>query len=133
MSIEDFNVVSAKLASWGYVNILWNAQTIISAAEIADWDPHKWPFEQCIRLIASAALAVRQKAGVALGCLKLLRRSTCGEFRQSAVIQAVLNAVGNRREVAWMHDNLDAAFGIDFPSAEFLRPELKYWLDSHVG
>ncbi len=131
LTIETYNLVSAKLASWGYTQILWNPETIIRAAEYAKWDPQEWPLEQCIKLIPKSSLSLPAKARVALECLKLLRRSRCSAFLQSAVIQAILSGVGDRRAVTWMHGRLDNEFLIDFESAEFLRPELKYWLASH--
>ena len=40
----------------------------------------------------------------------------------------VLDALGNMNTVTWMFQHLDQFFGIDVPTAEFLKPELSYWL-----
>ena len=42
-TMEDFNLVSAKLAAWNYTDILWNADTIISAGEYVNWDIQPLP------------------------------------------------------------------------------------------
>jgi hypothetical protein len=133
LTIEDFNLVSAKLASWDYSAIIWSAETIIASGVHAEWAPQKWPFKQCMDLIAKAALPLPAKARIALTCLKLLRQSSCSELRQSPVIQAILDALGDRPAVVWMYNRLDQVFAIDFQSAHFLRPELEYWLNSHLA
>lgn len=132
VSENDYHLVSAKLAAWKYGVITWNAFTIIRAGEFSQWDTETWPFKQCIALLSNSSLTLRLRADIALQSLKALRRSSCNELRQSAVIQALLTAIGDRRAVAWMHDRLDHVFALDFTSVRFLRPELVYWLNSHV-
>lgn len=130
LTIDDFNLVSAKLASLSYTEILWRAETIIRSGEHAEWDPQRWPFKQCIELIAKSPLSLPARAHIALACLKLLRQSSCIEWKQSPVIQAILDAIDDRRAVAWMYRKLNQVFMIDFQSAGFLRRELEYWLNS---
>jgi hypothetical protein len=60
--------------------------------------------------------------------LRLLRRSNCIPFKQTPVVQSVLDAVGNTGAVRWMLQRLYPFFGIDFSSADFLKAELLYWL-----
>ena len=133
LSKDDFDLVSAELASWNYGVIVWNAATIIRAGAHAGWDPEMWPFRQCIALLAKSEERPPIRAQIAIETLKLLRRSTCSELRQSPIIQSVLSAVGDRQAVAWMHRNLKQAFAVDFPSALFLTPELEHWLASRIG
>jgi tetratricopeptide (TPR) repeat protein len=132
LTIVDFALVSAKLASWSYTAIIWKAETIIQSGEHAEWDPQRWPLKQCIKLIAKARLDLPARARIALACLKLLRQSSCIELKQSPVIQAILDAIRDRQAVAWMYNRLDQVFMIDFQSADFLRLELEYWLNSHL-
>ncbi len=68
-----------------------------------------------------------------LRCIKLLRESNCSEIAQSAVVQALLTATGNRRSVEWIQRQLGLAFGLDVVSIAFLRPEIEYWLSEHVS
>jgi hypothetical protein len=68
------------------------------------------------------------KARLAMDFLRFLRRSNCIELKQSPIVQATLDAVGNPNAVKWMHQQLDQFFKIDYPSAEFLKLELSYWL-----
>jgi hypothetical protein len=133
LSKDDFDLVSAELASWNYGVIVWNAATIIRAGVHAGWDPERWPFRQCIALLAKSEERPPIRAQIALETLKLLRRSACSELRQSSIIQSVLSAVGDRQAVAWMHRSLEQAFAVDFPSALFLMPEFEHWLASRIA
>ena len=133
LSKGNFDLISAKLASWDYGVTVWNAATIIRAGAHAGWDAEKRPFRQCIALLAKSKERLPVRAQIAFETLKLLRRSTCGELRQSTVVQSILSAVGDRRAVAWMHRSLKQAFAVDFPSELFLAQELERWLASRIG
>jgi len=120
--------ITAKLAAWNYVATIWNPLDLITAGNLCDWDVSRWPLKQCIRLIGTCPLPLPNKAHLAIEFFRLLRRSTCIELKQSAVVQAVLDTLGNPTAVGWMLRRLDQFFPIDVPSAEFLKLELSYWL-----
>ena len=128
MLLEDFNLATAKLAAWDYMNITWNPETIIAAGIEAKWKTDTWPLSQCLALIETSTLHISVKVHTVAQFLQLLRRSDCIEMNQSAVIQATLNSLGDARAVRWILRRLDHLFGIDIPSAEFVCLELKYWL-----
>ena len=125
---DTYSDITAKLAAWNYVATVWNSQDVITAGELCDWDVNQWPLKQFLRLIGTCQLPPSGRADLALDVFRLLRRSACIELKQSAVIQAVLDAVGSTSAVEWMLQRLDQSFRIDFPSAEFLKLELSYWL-----
>ena len=133
VSVDDFNSVSCRLAAWHYINTIWNSETVNRSGELADWDPKQWPFKQSIELFSTMPNSLIEKAGIALATIRLLRRSSCIPLRQSAVIQSILTALGSRDVVLLMRGQLGATFGIDVASAAFVRPELDYWLLSHLG
>lgn len=131
VSIENFNLVTAKLASWHYGSIIWNPATIIAAGIEAAWNTDAWPLSQCIALIEKSNLPTPAKVGIVVEFLTRLRRSECIEMKQSAVIHAVLNALGSPGAVRWIHGRVDHIFGIDIPSADYVRLTLEYWLSKH--
>jgi tetratricopeptide (TPR) repeat protein len=133
LSDDDFQLATAKLASWNYAPTLWGPATIIRAGDHAEWDTEQWPLKQCIDLISKSDLTLDRKARTALDTLKLLCRSKCSEFRQPAVIQAILDAVGHWGAVNWISGRLNVELGIDVASATFLRFELGMWLAANSG
>jgi hypothetical protein len=132
IATDEFDLITAKLASWNYVSTVWKAATIIRAGRHASWDHQKWPFKQCIALIGKSAVNVREKAQIALEALKLLRQSDCGPIRQSPIIQAILNSVGSPQAVMGIYGRLRREYAVDYPSLDFFEPEFEYWLKSHV-
>ncbi len=120
--------VTAKLAAWNYNITFWEPQDFIVAAEIAKWDVNDWPLHQFIRLIRSSVLSLDEKKQFGIAIMQLLRRSSCNEFMQTSVVQAILDAIENIDAVTWMLSKIDGFFRIDFPSASFLKYELNYWL-----
>lgn len=124
----QYDLISAKLAGWRYANTMWNAATIIAAGRHAEWRTNGWPFVDCIQLLANPGVPTLGKVRIVRDFLKLLRHSDCSEFKQSAVIQALLDQLNNPYAVRWIKRQLDNQFGVDIPSAKFLRLELDYWL-----
>jgi tetratricopeptide (TPR) repeat protein len=128
VSSEAYSGITAKLAAWNYITTVWNPQDVISAGNLCDWDSNQWPLKQCLRLIGMCPLPLPAKARLAGEFFRLLRQSPCRELKQTSVVQAVLNALGHRNAVEWLLRNLGQFFPIDVASAQFLEPELVYWL-----
>jgi hypothetical protein len=110
------------------VSIIWNPEAIAAAGIVADWDMNKWPLPQCISLIAKSPLSSGDKVQIVIEFLRLLRRSPCGDLRQTPIVQATLDALGDARAVRWIFQRLDEIFPLDIASVLMLRPELLYWL-----
>jgi len=125
---DIYSEITAKLAAWNYVSILWYPRDVITAGNLCDWDVNGWPLKQCIQLIGKCPFPLAGKARLAIEFFRLLRRSSCAGLRQSAVVQATLDAVANTSAVEWMLQRLDHFFRIDYLTAEFLKVELLYWL-----
>ena len=125
---NTYSEFTAKLSAWNYIATVWHPQELTVAGSLCDWDANAWPLKQCIRLIGTCPLPLARKARLAIDFFRLLRRSDCIELKQSALVQAALDAVGNARAVEWMLQRLDQFFQVDYPSAEFLKMELSYWL-----
>jgi len=132
LTAAEYDLVTAKLASWDYTIVVWNAHTLIAAGEEAKWDTQAWPLKQCLALITKSELQGIVNARIVLEFIKLLRRSSCIELKQNAVIRAALDALGSPRAVRWMLERIDAVFTIDIPSAEFVRLVLQFWLSNRL-
>lgn len=129
ITAETYSKITIQLAAWNYVNTIWFPEDVIAGGDLSEWDVNKWPLRQSIRLIGQCPIQYRGR--IALDCIRLLRRSSCGELRQSAVIQAILSSVKSVSIVEWMLQNIDREFPIDIPFANFVRWELGYWLRGH--
>ncbi len=132
MTAPAYDLATAKLASWSYAAIVWNANTLIAASEEAKWDAEAWPLKHCLALIQKSEDGGITNPQIVLEFIKLLRRSSCIELRQSVVIQATLDAIGSVQAVRWMLRKIDTMFMVDITSAEFVRLELQYWLSRKV-
>ena len=128
LTMEDFDLITAKLAAWRYVSIIWTPATIVAAAREADWHVNVWPLSEFMSVIRQAEIPFSGKRGMIAEVLKRIRKSDCSELRQTAVIQAILDAFGDINAVRVILQQLDLLFGVDIRSAVFIRFELQYWL-----
>lgn len=124
----QFQLLTAKLVSWKYAQIVWDAETILAAAKHAEWDASRWPLRQSIELIGNRTVPRRARARILLSTFKLLRRSDCIELKQTPIIQALLDAFNDPKAIVWMRGQLENVFPIDFMSVDFIELELAYWL-----
>ncbi len=125
---ETYSTITAKLAAWNYISTIWHPQDLVAAGKACDWDVEAWPLKQCIQLIDTCPLPLSKRARLAMEFFRLLRQSDCIDLRQTSVIRATLNSVGNRGAVEWMLQHVDECFPLDHGSAEFVRIHLQYWL-----
>jgi len=132
ISSEIYSETTAKLAAWGYIATIWSAQDIIAAGKLSGWDAKAWPLKQCIQLINLSEMSSPKKARIALDFFRMLSRSDCLKIKQTAIIQATLNALNSIRGTQWILENLDHSFGLDVPSEEFYKLELAYWLNPEL-
>lgn len=132
LTATEYELLTAKLMSWNYTSIVWNAQTLIAAGEEANWDVEAWPLKQCLGLVGNSGPQGILNAHIVLEFIKLLRRSSCIELKQGAVIRAALDSLGTPRMVRWMLGRLNSVFPIDYSSVEFVQLELQYWLSNKL-
>ncbi len=128
----EYNLITAKLLSWQYSTIIWNAHTLIAAGEEAKWDSEAWPLKQCFALVRKSRHQGVVNARIVFEFFKLLRRSSCIELKQSFVIRAALDALGSPRATRWMLERIHTMFLVDIASAEFVQLELQFWLRSRL-
>ena len=126
--IDDgaYGIITAKLTAWNYGVTIWNPRDVIVAGGLCGWDVDEWPLKQCLRQFGQCPLVPAAKVGLALNFFVLLRSSACNPLVHSSVIRAVLDAIGDRRMVRFMLDQLNSM--IDVPTAMFVHPDLLYWL-----
>lgn len=128
LSLADFDLVTAKLVSWNYTAIVWNARTVIAAGVEANWEPQTWPLLQCLAVVAKVSLRAPERISIVIEFLQLLRRSNCPEKKQRAMIHAILDTVGDVQAVCQILEGIYVVFGVDIPSAEYFRLALLDWL-----
>ncbi|HEY0984308.1 PIN domain-containing protein [Schlesneria sp.] len=128
ISRNEFNIVTAKLAAWNYTNVIWSAETIIAAGSYTDWNVSEWPFRDSIALISQFSGGFLHKAHSVIDFLRCLRRSSCNEFKQGIVIHTLLQDLGNIELVEMISRHAYSIFGVDLPTASFVRQEFTRWL-----
>lgn len=132
MSMYEFDLVTAKLAAWNYTNVIWTPETIVAAGNYADWDTEVWPFRDSIALISKSPGEFLQRAHSVIEFLKCLRRSNCIEFKQGAVIQTLLNDLNSVELAIVIVNAAHQIFGVDVPTAIFVRQEIALWLKGKI-
>jgi hypothetical protein len=123
-----YSEITAKLAAWKYNATIWRPEDVVSAGNLSEWDVGCWPLKQCIGLFGKCPLPPLDRARLTGEFFRLLRRSNCSQLRQTSVVRAALDSLGDPAAVEWIRQRLNQFFLVDYVSATFLNLELLYWL-----
>jgi len=128
-----FDEASAMLVGWKYSNTIWNANDFIAAGALAAWDVHSTPFKQYFETLRRQSSQGRSFPSFVVNILVVLKNSSCGQFQESAIIQALLRSIGNRGTASAVLRMIASAFGVDVIAAIRFRSEIQFWLNNSIG
>jgi hypothetical protein len=124
--LHDFN---ARLLGYGYANTWFGADSLLRAAEIANWSPNGWPFRNVLRFFGNHSISGVERLQMAAAFLITayqwhLRSPLVWE----AIVGATLTSFGDRRMVESLVWMLAADFGAETSIARSVRQAVRTWL-----
>ena len=122
----------ARLVGWHYHGTRWNAETLLTAAELAEWNMDSWPVPQVMRSLRNPVLNPRVKIGIAAEAIRLAWRRNL-VYQRQAFLFAVLKGLGSVRLVHGLDQVVPVLFSVDVFSADEVRNFIKYWLSNPDG
>jgi len=128
ISQQEFDHAVAKLVGWHYQGVVLNEETIVAAAEVADWQMDRWPVPQVMRMLGNTAADPIIRLNIAAQAIRLTwRRDVVYHARQSFLF-AVLAGLNSIRLVRRLHQAVPFVFSVDVLSADEVRDCIAVWL-----
>ncbi|HEX8204239.1 MAG TPA: hypothetical protein VF590_27420 [Isosphaeraceae bacterium] len=122
----------AKLVGFGYDFTGINPPIILRAAELADWNPDRWPLEQVLDQFANVSAELCDMARVAAATIVAAHERCLLVERRQALVIRIAERLGRRRDgmiaVQAMVEVLPQLFGLDVVHAREATTVLKGWL-----
>lgn len=133
LTASEYDRAVARLVGWHYHGVYWNADTLLAAAEGADWQMDRWPVPQVVRHLGHPAAAAGERLGIAAEAVRAVWRRDLLPHQRHGFLLAVLTGLGSVRLVERLGRAVPRLFGLDVFGAEEARACIGYWLRNPAG
>lgn len=124
--------VGAKLLGLGYRNTLFNEQVVWEAAEIAEWNPDRWPFTQALEQLSNPSISVGDVGRLAVGTIARLYDEVVFPPSRQRVLLSIAERLARRAEglplVAALTRVLPRFFGLNVVHSDEAAGILDAWI-----
>jgi hypothetical protein len=118
----------ARLVGWHYHGVLWNAETVLAAAEIAEWQMDRWPVPQVMRCFGNEAANPIERLGIAMEVTRAVWRRDLLSHQRQGFLFALLNGFHSVRLARRLLREVPRMFLLDVFAAEEVSTCIGYWL-----
>ena len=130
---REYDRAVARLVGWHYHGVLWNAETVLAAAEIADWQMDRWPVPPVMRCFGNVEANPIERLRIAGEVIRAVWRRDLLSHQRQGFLFAVLTGLGSIRLVQRLGQAVPRLFALDFFAADEVRACIWYWLNSLPG
>ena len=133
LSQGEYDQAVARLVGWHYQGVLWNAETMVAAAEVADWRMDRWPASEVVRCLGEDAVGAGDRLEAAVGAIRAAWRMEVPLQHKQALVFAVLGGLGSLRLARRLYQLVPKRFSVDVFSADDVCACIAYWLNNPVA
>lgn len=133
ISQKEFDLAVAKLVGWHYQGIEFNEETLVAAAEIAEWQMDRWPVPMILRALGNGKGGPVAKLRIAAQSIRSVWRRAIPEHARHGFLFALLDTINSVRLVKRLHQVIPEVFSVDVFSADEVRDCIAVWLRKPTG
>jgi tetratricopeptide (TPR) repeat protein len=133
ISHQEYDQAVARLIGWHYYGVLCNAETLIAAAEIAEWEMQRWPVPQAMRGLGNREANSLERVSIAAEAIRTVWRLNFDPLRKQSFLFAVLAGIGSISLVRRLQQAIPMIFSVDVLSAFEVVDCISVWLRYPTG
>jgi tetratricopeptide (TPR) repeat protein len=133
ISQQEYNRAIAKLLGWHYHGVMWNADTLLAAAEIAEWRMDRWPVPQVMRGLGDREANFLDRIRIAAEAIRTVWRLDLSSLRKQSFLFAVLAGIRSISLVRRLLQAIPMIFSVDVHSAFEVADCISVWLRYPTG
>lgn len=130
---QAYDQAIARLVGWHYHGMVLNEDTLIGAAEIAEWQMEKWPVPPVMRTLGNQDADTLMRLRIAALAIKAAWRRDLPSHSRQAFLFAVLGGIRSERLVRRLHKAIPSVFSVDVFSADEVMDCIVVWLRHPPG
>ncbi len=133
ISQRKYDRAIARLVGSHYHGVLWDANTLLAAAEIAEWRMERWPVPQAMRDLANREANAWERIRIAAEAVREGWRLDIDPLRKQSFLFAVLAGIGSVSLVRRLQQVIPTIFSVDVLSAFEVVGYISVWLSHSTG
>ncbi len=130
---QEFDQAVAKLVAWHYRGIMWNEDTLVAAAELAEWKMDRWPALQILGYLMVPSTDSLGKLKIAVQAIRIVWRRELPVLNRQSFLFAVLAGLQSMRLVNRLYLLIPIVFSVDVLSADEVRDCIAVWKRNPPG
>jgi hypothetical protein len=131
LDAERARSVGAKLVGFGYKNTVFNEQVVWKAAEIAEWDPDRWPFTQALEQLSNPSISAGDAGRLAVAVIVRLYQAVVFPPSRQRVLLHIAERLVIRAEglplVMAIAQLIPRLFGLNVVQSDEVTKVLNAW------
>jgi tetratricopeptide (TPR) repeat protein len=133
ISRQEYEHAVAKLIGWHYQGVVWNAETLIAAAEMAEWQMQNWPVPQALSGLGNREAHSLARIVIAAEAIRAVWRLDLDPLQKQAFLFAVLAGIRSVSLVRQLQQAIPMIFSVDVLSASEAVNYISVWLRYPTG
>jgi hypothetical protein len=130
---EEYCQAVAKLVGWHYHSTECNAEVLIAAAEVAEWDTCRWPIKEVMRTLHNDAANPVHRIGAAAEAIRTAWQRDLPLFTKQGYVFAVLAGLRSERLIRRLISVLPTVFSLDVFAKQDVVELVQDWLRHPTG
>jgi nucleoside phosphorylase/predicted Zn-dependent protease len=130
---QEFDRATARMAGWNYQGVMLNEETLVAAADIADWRMDQWPVPAVMRSLQNTSADSLMRLRVAVHALRSVWRRELPTHSRHNFLDAILDGLRSARLVRRLYQAIPSVFSVDVLSADEVREYIAVWLRNPPG
>jgi hypothetical protein len=127
---NDYDSATARMVGWHYQGIALNRETLVAAAEIANWDSTCWPLPQVMQSLGTSTADPVTLLREAAEAIRGVWRRDLPDHARREFLFALLRGIRSERMVRRLLSLIPRLFRIDFFAAQEVVLYSAYWLEN---
>ena len=124
----EYERATAKLVGWHFNGMQMSPATLVSAAELADWDMSRWPVPQVMAPLGNQLTPPIARLQTAALAIKAVWRREDAHTSREGFLLAVLTGIRSLGLVRKLLGHVPDLFGVDVFSADEVADYIRYWM-----
>jgi nucleoside phosphorylase/tetratricopeptide (TPR) repeat protein/transcription elongation GreA/GreB family factor len=128
ISQQDFDQAVARLVGWHYHGIIFNEETVLAAAELAEWQMDRWPVPAFRRSLGDDEGDPIMRLRIVAQSIKSVWRRELPRETKAAFLFGLLAGLGSLRMIRRLYAAIPGLFSVDVFAADDVRTCISVWL-----
>lgn len=125
---RDYDQAVARLVGWHYQSTRFNEDTLVAAAEIAEWRMERWPVAETLRWMGDGGVDAMERLRLAALATRCVWQRELPYQDRQGFLFGLLSGMGSEALIRRFYQEIPGLFSVDVFSSDEVRDCISVWL-----